>query len=193
MKIAHLLPLAIALMATPASTAFAQAKLAKVKVKVAMVDVERCVGETEDGLRAKAAMAKARLNEDSRLFAMEESLKVQEARLQEMLAPYQQSGTPPTGAAQEEIQKRAMQYQKDMQDFQVMQKSAQSKLAQLEDQLFLPIEKKIKVIFERIAVAKGFDLLVDRKSMPVTLKPDLDLTEQVIDEYNKPAAAPAAK
>lgn len=189
MKPSRLIPLTIAAALAFAVPVLAQPKLGKVKARVAVVDVDRCVGETEDGLRAKAALAKARLRRDSMLYAMEDNLKAMEQRLQEMAAAQQKAGAT---APDPKMQALAMDYQKAMQDYQVASKQAQSELAAYEDQLFLPIEKKVKTIFTRLAEAGGYDLLVDRRSMPLTLKPELDLTEQVIKEYNWGTPAPAA-
>lgn len=188
MKPTRLFPLTIAAALAFAVPVFAQPKFQKVKARVAVVDVDRCVGETEDGLRAKAALAKARLRRDSMLYAMEDALKAKEQQLQEMVAAQQKAGAT---APDPKMQALAMEYQRDMQDYQLATKQAQSDLAGYEDQLFLPIEKKVKVIFARLAEAQGFDLLVDRRSMPMTIKPELDLTEQVIKEYNW-GTAPAA-
>jgi Skp family chaperone for outer membrane proteins len=179
--------------------AYAEGKGKKIKARVAMVDVDRCVGETEDGLRAKAALGKYKLRVDAELFAREERLKAQEARLQEMLQAHQKSGST---TPDPKMQSMAMDYQKDLTEYQTLTKKVQGDLANYEDQLFLPIEKKIKSIFTKIAEAEGYDLIVDRRSMPITLKPELDLTERVIKEYNwgpaalstasaKPAASPA--
>jgi Skp family chaperone for outer membrane proteins len=181
MKPRRLIPLSIAAALAFAVPVFAQPKVGKVKARVAIVDVDRCVGETEDGLRAKAALAKSRLRNDSMLFAMEDALKAKEQRLQEMLAAQQKAGAT---TPDPKMQALAMEYQRDMQEYQQATKQAQSDLAALEDRLFLPIEKKVKAIFTRLAESQGFDLLVDRRSMPLTLKPELDLTEQVIKEYN---------
>jgi Skp family chaperone for outer membrane proteins len=193
MKPSRLVPLAFAAALTVALPVLAQPRglfaIGKVKARVAVVDVDRCVGESEDGLRAKAALAKARLRRDSLLFAMEDALKAKEQRLQEAMAAQQKAGAT---APDPKLQALAMEYQRDMQDYQLASKQAQSDLAAYEDQLFLPIEKKVKAIFQRLAEAQGFDLLVDRRSMPMTLKPELDLTEQVIREYNWGAVAPAA-
>lgn len=191
MKPLRLIPLAVAAVLAFAVPVLAQPKPQKVKVRVAIVDVDRCVGETEDGLRAKAALAKAKLRRDSMLFTMEDRLKAMEEQLQSMIAAQQKAGTP---TQDPKMQQLAVDYQKALQEYQTATKQAQSELAAYEDQLFLPIEKKIKAIFTRIAESQGFDMLVDRRSMPISLKPDLDLTEQVIKEYNwgAPAAASAS-
>jgi Skp family chaperone for outer membrane proteins len=180
--------------AMSAAPVFAQTttptKISKVKARVAFVDVDRCVGETEDGLRAKSTLAKARLRQDSILLSMEDRIRSMEQRLQEMLKVHQASGKaqPPP-----ELQKLAMDYQRDMQTYQTSMKQMQGDLEGLENQLFLPIEKKVKLIFTKLAEERGLDILVDRKSMPVTMKPDLDLTEEVIRRYNWPNGVGVAK
>ncbi len=191
MKLRYL-PLLVATAAVlPATPALAQSKIAKVKVRVATVDVDRCVGETEDGLRAKAALAKAKLRRETQVLILEDQIKQMEQEIQAQMKALQASGkTQPSPA----LQNLLLEYQNAMQTYQATVKQVNAELASLEDQLFLPIEKKVKAIFQRIAEAQGFDLLVDRKSMPVSLKADLDLTEQVIREYNWGAkdAAPAS-
>jgi Skp family chaperone for outer membrane proteins len=65
-------------------------------------------------------------------------------------------------------------------------------LSHREDELYAPIEKRVKVIFERIGAEEGYDLIVDKKSMP-TAKFTLDLTDRVIREYNwGPPGSPVA-
>ncbi|MGZ3420628.1 MAG: OmpH family outer membrane protein [Polyangiales bacterium] len=169
----------------------AQTKPSKVKARVATVDVERCVGETEDGLRAKAALAKAKDRKQQLIFAMEDELRVLEQKLQQMVAAMQASGaTQPS----EEVRTMALKYQRMSQEYQVFVKSSERELQILEDKLFRPVEDKVLGIFKCIAQAEGYDLLVDKKSMPITMKPDLDLTERVIKEYNwgVPGAASAS-
>lgn len=184
----------IAALSIPALVS-AQTKPKKVNAKVAVVDVDRCVGETEDGLRAKAALAKARLRSDSMLYSMEERIKAMEQNLQSMLEAHQKSGAT---TPDPKMQEKALDYQKALTEYQTATKQSQSDMAKYEDQLFLPIEKKVKTIFTRLAEEHGYDLIVDRKAMPVALKPELDLTEQVIREYNwgrpsAPAASGSAK
>jgi outer membrane protein len=169
----------------------AQTKPTKVKARVATVDVERCVGETEDGLRAKASLAKAKDRKQQQIFAMEDELRQLEQDLQQKVQAMQASGaTQPS----EEVRTKALVYQRKSQEYQVFVKQGERELQILEDKLFRPVEDKIAAIFKRIAQAEGYDLLVDRKSMPITMKPDLDLTERVIKEYNwgAPGAASAS-
>jgi outer membrane protein len=187
----RLLPLLVATAVVPvAIPVFAQSKIAPVKVRLAIVDFDRCVNETEDGLRAKATLAKAKLRRESQLLVMQERIKGLEQDLQERMRAFQSSGKLPDAKFQQD----ASDYQKMAIDYEATVRQVNAELGQLDDQLFLPIEKKVKAIFARLAEAQGFDLFVDRKAMPFNLKPDLDLTEQVIREYDwgPPAAAPSA-
>lgn len=171
-------------------SAHAESKISKVKARVAFVDVERCVGETEDGLRAKATLAKAKDRKQQQMAAWEQDLQQMQQQLQQMVAAFQASGAKQPSP---QLQNLALKYQRSAQDYQLYVKSSERELAVLEDKLFRPVENKVLEIFKRIATSEGYDLLVDRKSMPVTMKPDLDLTERVIKEYNwgAPAAASA--
>ena len=53
------------------------------------------------------------------------------------------------------MQELALDYQKAMTEYQTIVKQSQNDLAKYEDQLFLPIEKKVKGIFTRLAEELG--------------------------------------
>jgi outer membrane protein len=164
--------------ATPATTASASAvskpAIPKVKVKAAFVDVERCVGETEDGLRAKATLKKVSDRKQMYVTQVEDRLK----RQQEELAELAKDGNTAT------LSKKVLDYQNELQKYNDMIKRINNELAIREDDLLAPIEKKVKAIFTRIAEEKGYDVIFDKKIMLVNTHPELDLTEQVIREYN---------
>lgn len=145
----------------------------KLHAKVAFVDVERCVGENEDGLRAKATLKKFSDRKQMYISDIEERLKKRQDELQEMA-----KSADPTLSA------KMLSYQRDLQSYNDILKRVNNEIAYREDQLFQPIEVKVKQIFQRIAEADGLDLIVDKKALPTSPKPDLDLTERVIREYN---------
>ncbi|MEO7091823.1 MAG: OmpH family outer membrane protein [Polyangiales bacterium] len=165
---------ATATSATATATAVAKPALPKVKVKAAFVDVERCVGETEDGLRAKATLKKVSDRKQMYVSQVEEGLK----RQQDELAALAKDGQ--TSA----LSQKVLKYQGDLQRYNDLIKRINNDLAILEDDLLAPIEKKVKAIFTRIAEEKGFDVIFDKKLLLVNTHPELDLTEQVIREYN---------
>ena len=159
-----------------------------VRGKFGFVDVQRCVGETEDGLRAAAMLKKKSDREQMRVAAVEDELR----RMQDRLAELAKATDP-------KLQSVALDYQKRLQDYNELIKKINADIALREDELFAPIERKIRAIFERLGSEKGIDLIVDKKSIQYAKDGKVeDLTEQVIREYNwgaGPAGAggPAAK
>jgi Skp family chaperone for outer membrane proteins len=145
-----------------------------VKAKLAFVDVERAVGETEDGLRAKAMLKKKSDHEQMRVTQVEDNLR----KTQDKLTELAKAGDPT-------VQALAIKYQKDLQDYNDLIKRINADIAQKEEQLFAPIEAKVREIFERIGGEKGIDVIVDKKIIQYVNSAKVeDLTEQVIREYN---------
>lgn len=169
--------LLLALAAPVAVTAVVSAAPPMIKVKMAFVDTERCVNETEDGLRAKAALIKLKAKREAQLFAMEDELKYQ----QEELAALSKAAKGPSP----QLSAAVFAYDKKLRAYQDQVKAVNLELARREDELFFPIEKKVKAIYKRIAEADGIDIVVDKKAVPVGgLKPEYDLTDRVLREYN---------
>jgi Skp family chaperone for outer membrane proteins len=167
-------PSALFAQGTPAPAASTKKAAPTIKAKLAYVDVDRAVGETEDGLRAKAMLKKKSDREQMRVTQVEEGLR----QMQEKLTDLAKAGDPAAQAY-------AIKYQKDLQDYNDLIKRINADIAQKEDQLFAPIEAKVRQIFERIGAEKGIDVVVDKKSIQYVNSAKVeDLTEQVIREYN---------
>jgi Skp family chaperone for outer membrane proteins len=167
-------PSALFAQGTPAPAASGKKAPPMVKAKMAFVDVDRAVGETEDGLRAKAMLKKKSDREQMRVTEVEEGLR----KMQDKLTELAKAGDPAAQAY-------AIKYQKDLQDYNDLIKRINADIAQKEDQLFAPIEAKVRDIFERIGAEKGIDVVVDKKSIQYVNSAKVeDLTEQVIREYN---------
>jgi outer membrane protein len=149
----------------------------RVRAKVAFVDVERCIGETEDGLRAKAMLKKFSDRRQMVIAQVEDRLK----RTQDELTEMAKNAT--SAEARAKLSEAVIKHQKDLQSYNESIKKMNMEIAGREDELYAPIEKKVKAIFARIGEAEGYDLILDKKNMPVG-KPTFDLTERVIREYN---------
>jgi len=157
----------------------------KVRAKVAFVDLERCIGETEDGLRAKALLKKFSDRRQMAIASVEDRLKREQDELQD-LAKQANTVKPGTKAFDELRTKTtdaAIKYQKNLQIYNDTIKKMNGEIAQREDELYSPIEKKVKSILSKIGEAEAYDVILDKKQMPVG-KPAFDLTERVIREYN---------
>jgi Skp family chaperone for outer membrane proteins len=162
--------------AAPASSA----KPPKAKAKMAYVDFDRAVRENEEGLRASAALARVKAEKQRGISAIEERL----ARQQEELKAMAQGASP-----NKDMQNAALQYQKDLQAYQELLKRTNAELAERDDALFIPIERKVKAVLARFSESEGWDLVVDKKAYWGSTSNGLDLTDRVICDFNWGAGA----
>ena len=166
---------ACALGSTLASTAFAD-------MKIAVVDTQRAVMETEDGLRAQAALKKhfdkrQRDLDDKQVALQKEREDIEKQK--DVLS-------------KQALQARIDKWQKEMAELQTVFVDYNKELQKKQGEITQPIFQKTMSIIRRIATQNGYDLVVDKQAVPYH-RSDLDLTDRVITEYNQSAeAAPAA-
>src|SRR6266542_2255358 len=152
MKHVHLRALALALcLGLLAPAAFAQ-------LKFAVVDVQRAVMETEDGLRASATLKK--------FF---------DKRQQEL------------DAKQNEMQKRMEDWQRQMMELQTVFVEYNKELQKKQGELTQPIYGKIMGLLRRLATQDGYDAILEKQAVPY-MRNDLDLTDRIIQLYNSGAS-----
>jgi outer membrane protein len=166
---------ACALGATLATTALAE-------MKIAVVDTQRAVMETEDGLRAQAALKKhfdkrQRDLDDKQVALQKEREDIEKQK--DVLS-------------KQALQARVDKWQKEMAELQTVFVDYNKELQKKQGEMTQPIFQKTMSIIRRIATQNGYDLVVDKQAVPYH-RSDLDLTDRVITEYNQTAeAAPAA-
>jgi len=163
----------LSLLALP-GIAFAQAK-------IAVVDTERAVMETEDGLRAQATLKKLF---DSKQKELD---KKQDELLKERDDIEKQRDVLSKGA----LAKRADKWQREMMQLQTVFVEYNKDIQKKQGELTQPVFQKTMNIIRRLATQEGFDVVVDKKAVPY-VRSDLDLTDRVITMYNSGGAADAA-
>jgi len=157
------------------------------EIKFAVVDTQRVVLETEEGLRASATLKK--------LF--DKRQQESESRQREMLKEREDIEKQRGIVSAEALAKRAEKWQREMMELQQSFVEYNKELQQKQAQLTNPIVRKAMGVIRRIAISEGYDLVMDKQATPY-FRADLDLTDRVITTYNKggdvaePAAAPAA-
>jgi len=167
MKLRFLLPVAL----VAASLFAADAHADPGKVRIGVVDVQRALALTEDGMRAAATLKK--------LFGpQEEELKARQNQIQSQV---QASSSNPE--KMQELQKQAG-------ELQAIAADASKKFEKKQRELTDPIYERIMAIVKQLATTDGFDLIVDRSTATYT-RTDLDLTDRCIQIYNSGGAAPA--
>jgi outer membrane protein len=161
---------------------------AQSQAKIAIVDTERAVMETEDGLRAQATLKKLF---DSKQHELD---KKQEELVKEREDIEKQRDVLSKGA----LAKRADKWQRDMMQLQQKFVEYNQDIQKKQSELTQPVFQKTMNIIRRLATQEGIDVVVDKKAVPY-VRSDLDFTDRVITMYNSGAggdadkAAPAAK
>ena len=170
---------ACALGATLASTALAD-------MKIAVVDTQRAVMETEDGLRAQATLKKHFDKRQRELDDKQTALQKEREDIEKQKDVL----------SKQALQARIDKWQHDMSELQTVFVEYNKELQKKQGEMTQPIFQKTMGIIRRLATQNGYDLVVDKQAVPYN-RSDLDVTDRVITEYNQaaggaPAAAPGA-
>lgn len=159
-------------------------------MRVAVVNVQRAVMSTEDGLRATANLKKLFDQRQQELNKKQTDIEKQSADLEKQSKLISKDAYT---KKREELQKQAIEYQAVAMEYS---KELDKKQKELTD----PIVEKMLGIVKRIATTENYDIVVD--SSPSMAGPwgavaysrgDLDLTDKCIQMYNSGSggAAPA--
>jgi outer membrane protein len=155
--------------------------LAAAQMRVAVVDTQRAVMETEDGLRAQATLKKLF---DKRQRELDQKQKDLQKEREEIEKNRAQLST-------DAMTKRVENWQREMAQVQAVFVEYNKELQQKQNELTGPIVQKAVGIIRRLATQEGYDLVLERQAATY-FRSDLDLTDKVITLYNRGDAAPAA-
>lgn len=173
--------LALGLVTTIASVAYAQ-------VKIAVVDTQRAMMETEEGLRLQANLKKAFETKQAE-FSQKQKLLEEEQRdiekQQKLLS-------------QEALQRRVAAWQQEAVTLQQAYAQHVQEMQTKQSEVMQPLFQKTIQLIRRLATQEGYDIVVDKQAAPY-VRSDLDLTDRIITMYNggvvaepAPAASGAA-
>ena len=151
------------------------APTAQSQVRVAVVDLQRALNETEDGRRAKARL--------KRLFKRrQQALDKQQQELKQLKEEIEQKRTIWN---QKKLAGEVERYQKMFVDLQSNYVEFQRELAQQEGRLTQEIVARMQRILRRLGQTEGYTMIVERSEGGVIWVPsNLDLTDIVIQRYN---------
>jgi len=150
-------------------------------MRVAVVDVQRAVMQTEDGLRASATLKKLFDQRQQELSKKQNDLEKQGADLEKQAKVLSKDAYT---KRREELQKQALEYQANAVEYT---KELEKKQKEMTD----PILEKVLGIVKRIATSDNYDLVVDRATVAYA-RGDLDLTDKCIQLYNSGSGGSAA-
>lgn len=156
-------------------------------IKIAVVDMQRALHETEDGRKAKSTLKKLFEDRQKTLDKQQNDLKA----MKEGLDKQHDVLTPAVlGKKQEELQKAFTELQTTYMEFQ-------RELAAKEGELTKDIIERMQRIMRRVGQTEGYSLVLERNESGVVYVPsNYDLTDLLIQRYNagegKDADAPKA-
>ncbi|MBO6937448.1 MAG: OmpH family outer membrane protein [Deltaproteobacteria bacterium] len=145
------------------------------QTKIAVVDLQRALMETEDGRSAKRRL--------ERLFKRrQKSLDAAQERLKKMKTEIEQQKNVLSKAA---LRERLEAYQAEFVKLQQSYVEYQQELAAKEAELTSGILEKMQQIMQRIGQAEGYTIVLEANESGVVWVPsNHDLTDQLIQRYN---------
>src|SRR5579863_730734 len=146
---------------------------ASAQTKLAVVDVQRAVMQTEDGLRAQATLKKLFDSRQQELNKRQQELGRQKEEIDKQAKVLSQAA----------LQKKVDDWQKQMVELQTTFVEYNKELEKKQKELTDPIFERVVSSIKRIAGTDGYDLIVDRATVAFS-RSDLDLTDRVIQLAN---------
>ena len=159
---------------------FLFAGFASAEQKIAVIDVQRAVASTEDGLRAQATLKKLFDNRQQELNKKQTDLQRQREDIDK------QAKVLPKDA----LEKRVNEWQKQMMELQAIFVEYNKELEKKQKELTDPVFEKVMLIIKRLATTENIDLVVDKATVAY-VRGDLDLTDRCIQMYNSGAGGGA--
>ncbi|APR80022.1 Outer membrane protein H precursor [Minicystis rosea] len=164
---------ALCLSLAAASTVSLGARSAAAETRIAIVDVQHAVMATEDGIRAQATLKKVFDKRQADLDAKQTELAKARDDIEKQSRVL----------SREALQKRMEDWQARMVKLQTDFVEYNKELQKRQAELTAPIIRKMMETIARLAKKNGYEVVLDKQAAPY-VRPDLDLTEQVIQLYN---------
>jgi outer membrane protein len=143
------------------------------QVRIAVVDMQRALIETNDGRAAKGQLQKLFQARQDQLNTRQEALK----RMKEDIEKQKNV------VSREALEKRMSEYQQEFVKLQQSYLEYQQELAQKEAELTKSILINLQGIVRQIGTSDGYTGILDQGAV-IWSRGDLDLTDRVIQEYN---------
>ncbi len=145
--------------------------------RVGVVDTQRAIMETEDGLRAQATLKKLFDSRQRELDKKQEELQKEREDIDKQKDVLSKAA----------LAKRADKWQREMVQLQTVFVEYNKELQKKQGELTQPIVQKAMGLIRRLATQEGFDMIVDKQAVPY-VRSDLDLTDRLITLYNQGVA-----
>lgn len=142
-------------------------------VKIAVVDLQRAVLETEDGLRAQSTLRKYFERRQVELNARQEELAKKKEDLEKQAKVL----------SKEALARALEDWQRQLNELQQVYLSYENERVKRQNDVTAPIYARVSGLLRKVAQRDGYDLVLERQAVPYT-KAELDVTDQLIIMYN---------
>lgn len=142
-------------------------------MRVAVVDVQRAMLQTEDGLRVQATLKKEFDKKQQELNKKQTDLQKQKEEIDKQAKVL----------SKDAYEKKLGDLQKQMMELQTLFVDYNKELEKQQKEKTEPIFEKIMAIVKRIATTENYDIVVDKTTVAY-VRTDLDLTDKCIQMYN---------
>jgi outer membrane protein len=140
-------------------------------LKVGIIDMQKCIQNSESGKKAKAELEAAFNKKKKELQEQEQSLKIAQEAFQKKQAALSESARK---EQQEKLQERIMKYQENLQ-------RSQAEIQKKEQDMSGPILQKIRDKVSEIAKKRGLGIVLEKNENIVIHSEDrFDITEEVM-------------
>lgn len=146
--------------------------------KIAVVDLQGALLQTEDGMSAAATLKNYTVKRQADLDRRQTGLQQEQNDL------VKQSRL----LSRKALQRRTEHWQRRMVDTQSKFMDYNKQLQKKQAGMMGPIMKKLMAVIRRAASKRGVDIVVDRAAVPYA-RADLDLTDMVVQMYNSGGGA----
>jgi outer membrane protein len=157
------------------------APVAAAQMKIAVVDMQRAVMETEDGLRAQATLKKLFDRRQHELDARQDELKRARDDIEKQAKVL----------SKEALDRRMAEWQQSMAELQGVFMEFNKELQKEQNKMTQPILNRVVSVLRQLAAQDGYDAILERNAVPYA-RTDLDITDRVIQRYNTGGAGAAA-
>lgn len=160
----------------PKGAAAAAEPPASAAMRVAVLDIQKVLRETEEGMRIESNLRK--------LFdAKQADLLGKEKQLSQEYEELQKEEKSKGGKADAGLQKKLAEFKQKYAAYTQLAQEFQRDFARKQNELYNPMIQKVGTIVKGIAQVDGFDLVVEKQAA-VYFRRDLEITEKVIQAYN---------
>jgi outer membrane protein len=156
------------------------APLASAQMKIAVVDMQRAVMETEDGLRMQATIKKLFDRRQNELNARQDELKRARDDMEKQAKVL----------SKDALDRRRAEWEQSMGELQALFVEFNKELQKEESKHTQPIITRVQSVLRQLAAQDGYDAILERNAVPYA-RTDLDITDRVIQRYNAGGASPA--